>query len=602
MTDALLRVEGLGVSVGDADEELHLLQSVSFSIMRGESVGLVGRSGAGKSTLGHALLRLLPASAHFAPGTRVRLGAEDLATLDARAMRDIRGRRIALVPQEPLLALDPTMRIGAQLAEGIVAHRLTDTKSARLRVVEAFDRVGISDPRHAVDRFPHEFSGGMRQRALIAAALVLEPELIIADEPTTALDPTVQAQVLDLLEELRAETGSALLLISHDLDVIGERCTRTLVLDAGRIVEEGATAELLRAPQSGSAVALAAARRVRGAARTNTTHVSAARRESASPLVLASGIRVEYASRNALGRRPAAALRAVSDVTLQIPRGGALGVVGESGCGKSSLARALLRLGPLTAGSVAFDGGDIASLDREALRRFRRRAQFIPQDAGASLTPHLTAEQIVREGLEVHGFASGSEARRRSLELLEQLGLPPRAADAVPDALSSGERQRVAIARALAVEPELLVCDEPVASVDAVTRHALLELLRTLQRERGLALLVISHDLDAVRHLADAVLVMYAGRAVETGPISILSGGAQMPYTAALVAAEPTGDSTDRVQRPRLLGEATPEASTARGCPFYARCPHPAKDLTCETRPPALRPLASGHSVACWKA
>lgn len=311
---------------------------------------------------------------------------------------------------------------------------------------------------------------------------------------------------------------------------------------------------------------------------------------------------MEYAPRRLFGGRPNASRRAVTDVTLEIPRGGALGVVGESGCGKTSLARALLRLGPLTAGAVSFDGANLASLNPEALRRLRRRAQYIPQDAGASLTPHRTAEQIVREGLEVHGLATGNEARRRSVELLERLGLPARAADAFPSALSSGERQRVAIARALAVEPELLVCDEPVASVDAITRQALLDLLGSLRRERDLTLLVISHDLDAVRQLADAVLVMYAGRTVETGPISILSGAARMPYTQALVAAEPSGDPIDRAQRPRLIGEATPEAAMAKGCPFYTRCAHPAKDHSCESELPALRSLGPAHAVACWKA
>jgi peptide/nickel transport system ATP-binding protein len=593
----LLTVEALGVVVAGAGPARHLLQDVGFTLERGESVALVGPSGAGKSTLGHALLRLLPSGGRFTAGARVRLGDLELGDLDARALRGVRGRRVALVPQEPLLALDPTMRIGAQLVEGIVAHGLGDAASARARTIAALDRVGIPDARRAVDRFPHEFSGGMRQRALIAAALVLEPELLIADEPTTALDPTVQAQVLDLLEQLRAETGSALLLISHDLDVVGERCTRTLVLDGGRVVEEGATAELLRAPRSGAGQALAAARRrVRAGAAPVPT------RTGAAPLLDATSVTVEYAARRLPGRSADSSWRAVSDVSLQLARGEAMGLIGESGCGKSSLARALLRLGPLTSGTVRFDGRDLATLDAEALRRLRRRLQLVPQDAGASLTPHLTAGALVREGLEVHGLATGADASRRAEALLEHLGLPSRAAATRADELSSGERQRVAIARALAVEPDLLVCDEPVASVDAVTRLALLDLLADLRREHGLALLVISHDLDAVRRLADTVAVMYLGRVVERGPVALLHGASRMPYTQALIAAEPTGDAADRARRLRIQGEVSPDTATARGCPFHGRCHHPAKDQACAAEPPALRALAPGHEVACWKA
>lgn len=595
MNAPLLSVRALGVETGAGRA---VLRDVSLDVAPGASLGIVGSSGAGKSTFAAALLRLLPSDLALVEGSSIRFEGTELATLPPGAMRAVRGRRIALVPQEPLLALDPAMRIGRQLAEAVVAHALDDGAGATGRAEAMLARVGLTDPRNAMHRFPHELSGGMRQRVLIAAALVLEPALLVADEPTTALDPTLQAQVLDLIDELRAATGTALVLISHDLAVVGERCADVVVLDGGRVAEAGRTRTILEHPASDAARRLATARLERRTARATRTAVAM----DDAPLLDVQHVSVRYEGRHALPGARWPAVEAVREVSLCVARGEAVGVVGESGCGKTSLARAILRLGPLAGGRIILGGVDVAALPAAALRQLRRRMQYIPQDAGASLTPHRTAAQLVAEGLEVHGIATGSDADRRARALLERLALPARVADARPTQLSTGERQRVAIARALGPGPELLICDEPVASVDAVTRAGLLDLLDDLRREQRLALLLISHDLDAVRRIASRLVVMYLGRVVESGTTSLLADEARMPYLQALLAAEPTGDPAARAARPHLRGDLPAAGPPPAGCPFHPRCPHPARDAQCTASPPALRTVASGHEVACWKA
>lgn len=608
MTDILLELRGLGVEVPTADGWHPLLRDIRLSLREDESVGLVGASGAGKSTLAQACMRLLPSGGRFGAGTAVHWMGSNLTAAPESQWRVIRGRGIALVPQEPLLALTPVRRVGDLLAEAVVAHGLADKAEAAERVEAVLADVGIPAAGAAMQRFPHQFSGGQRQRLLIAAALVLEPRLIIADEPTTALDPTLQAQVLDLLEAYRRRTGCSLLLISHDLDVIGERAARTMVLDAGRLVEDAPTAVVLRAPGSEAARRLVAARRhADGAAVAEDALATPTRPREASStlptsdqLLVADDVIVRYRERRATQSRRSV-IDAVAGVSLGLARGEALGLVGESGCGKSSLARALLRLGPMDEGRVRFGPADLAQLAHEPLRRVRRRLQWIPQDAGASLTPQRRVHELVAEGMEAHGIASGSEAQRRATELLVFLGLPSRAATAIAGTLSTGERQRVAIARALALEPDVLICDEPVASVDAETRNTLLALVAGLRRSRGLALLVISHDLDAVRRLTDRVAVMYAGRIVEEGPTAEVLSTPRMPYTAALIAAEPTGDPERRAAARTLRGEVSRDLIAADGCAFFGRCQHAMRDAECATARPSLDPVAPGHRAACAK-
>jgi oligopeptide/dipeptide ABC transporter ATP-binding protein len=596
VTTPLLEVRDLGVSFPDATGGRALLEGVSFSVAAGESLGIVGASGAGKSTLGLALLRLLPRGARLDPATQIRLGETEVTDLDASALRALRGRRIAHVQQEPLLALDPSMRIGDTLVEALRVHQLASGAEARARAVNALTRVGIPDPATALARYPHEFSGGMRQRALIAAALVLEPEVIIADEPTTALDPTLQAQVLELLQEIRGATGSALLLISHDLDVIGEQADRVVILDAGRLVESGSTAAILDAPTS------TAGRRLVAARRRPASGVAHAVNKTEDPLLEVADLRVIHKPRARFFGTARPAVEAVAGVSLSVARGEVLGLIGESGCGKSSLARAILRLDTRTSGLVGFEGVDLYGLGREALRQRRRLLQFVAQDAGASLSPHRTIRQLVAEVIEVHRMAEGAEAERRVEALLDQVHLPARTWDALPGALSSGERQRAAIARALAPRPVLLVCDEPVASVDAATRELLLDLLDTQRREEALAMVLISHDLAAVRHIATRIAVMYLGRIVELGDAATVGRAPQMPYMQALLAAEPTGDPARRAERRIIAGEVPAVTTELAGCPFHARCVHPARDMECLSARPELRELAPGHEVACFKA
>ena len=587
-TDSLLRVTDL--TVRSARVERPLLDGVSFTLDRGRTLGVVGPSGAGKSTLALAIARLLPRGLSVDGASTIHLGGDALHELDANAMRAIRGRRIGYVFQEPALALDPAMSIGRQVAESAQVHGVPEGEAAT-RALEWLERVGFPDARRAARSFPHELSGGMRQRALIASAMILEPELLIADEPTTALDPTIQDQVLDLLARLRQESRTTLLFISHDLATVAERCERVIAIERGRIVDDRSATE---------AVAAYRARRAIPSFEIPTP-------EPGTPLLRVRDLEVEYTMRG-LFPWGAAATRthtAVAQLDLQIARGEVVALVGESGCGKTSSANAILRLVEPRGGSVLLDGLEMGRLKREPLRRLRRRIQLVPQDAGASLTPHLTAEACVAEGLEVHGLAEGATARRKARELLAELGLPERVARAVPRELSSGERQRVAIARALAPDPDLLICDEPLASIDETSRAQVLTVLSTRRARRGLALLLISHDLDAVRRLASRVLVMYLGRVIEHSVGDAALVAPRMPYTQALVAAIPTGDPSARLRRSLLRGELPILSPPSAGCSFQPRCTHPLKDERCSAERPMLLPVGPAqptHHVACWHA
>ncbi len=475
-----LRVRGLGVAFAGA--RAHVLDGVDLTLERGAAIGIAGPSGSGKTTLALALLGLLPAGAAVTPGTERWLGPTRLDALGPAAWPTVRGRRLAMVFQEPLLALHPAMSVGAQIAEAGRLHGLAaDEATDRMR--EGLDVMGFDAPERIAARYPHELSGGQRQRVLLAMAMLLRPEVLIADEPTTALDPARRDAVLDALDALRGTHGTAILLISHDVALLHARCDAVHRLADGRL-----TPLAVPARADASAPAAPAA--------------------PAAPNVVAPLLRVEdlHVGYGADDVTDAGATDVLAGVSLTLARGEVLGVIGPSGTGKTTLAQAILQLIPARRGRVVFDGIDLATCRGEPLRRLRRRLQYVAQDAGASLPAHRSAVEAVAEGLLVHQIARGAAARAQARALLDEVGFPAARATARIATLSSGERQRVAIARALGPGPDLLVCDEPTASLDGARREQVLALLERLRDTRGLALLLISHDHAAIARLAPRVL------------------------------------------------------------------------------------------------
>lgn len=592
---AALSVRNLGVRSTLAPER-NIISDVSFTLPPGSSVGLVGRSGAGKSSIGNAVLGLLPRGLTLDPASRITLGNDELTALDAEALRRIRGRRLAMVFQEPLTALDPAMRIGRQLTAALEAHNVARGHEADERADAMLATVGLRDTRRIARRFPHQLSGGQRQRVLLALAFLLRPDVLIADEPTTALDATLQAQILDMMDALRRDTGTSLLLISHDLDVVGERCERVLVLEDGKLVDDGPAERIVasRLSRASGGAAVARARGVRAPDDATT--------DPNVPIVWAESLSVRYEVAARLFERGGLTVQAVQQVDLRVARGECVGIVGESGGGKSTLARALLGLERPADGRVKVLGRALNVDDRVLMRALRRRLQLVPQDAGASLTPERSIRWLLAEALEVHAHARGAAAFTRVDGLLAEVGLDPSLGERYPAELSSGQRQRVAIARALAAQPDLLVCDEPVANLDAAARESLLAMLDALRHDRGLAMVLISHDLGVVRRLATHVVVMYLGRIVEQGLARDVLDAPQMPYTQLLRASVPTGRR--RVAVAASEERDAPNIPPPNGCSFYPRCTHPLKDEGCLSEHPVLRPVTldpNGHAVACLK-
>ncbi|MFF1546086.1 dipeptide ABC transporter ATP-binding protein [Streptomyces sp. NPDC058291] len=537
----LLAVRGLSVSYRTRGGAVRAVRGVDLDVWPGQVTAVVGESGSGKSTTAHAIVRLLAANGGIDAGT-VRFGRHDLASLSERELRAVRGAQIGLVPQDPTVSLNPVKRIGEQVAEVLRIHRLTTRRSAPSDAIAVLEQAGLPDAATRARQYPHELSGGMRQRALIAIAIAGRPRLIIADEPTSALDVTVQRVVLDHLHNLTEESGTAVLLVTHDLGVAADRAQRIVVMSEGRVVEAGPTREILDDPRHEYTRRLLAAAPSLAVARSGATArprpaAVAPAAPDAPPLVEVRGAVKEFRVPRTAGS--AGAVRAVDDVSFTLHRGRTLALVGESGSGKSTTARLVLRLTDPTAGRVLFDGVDVTTARGASARELRRRAQLVYQNPYASLDPRFSIGEVITEPL--RAFRVGDRASRlaRARELLGRVALPASTLERRPAELSGGQRQRVAIARALALSPELVVCDEPVSALDVSVQAQVLDLLAELQAETGVAYLFISHDLAVVRQIAHEVAVMRSGRIVETGAAEDLFARPRHDYTRELLAAIP---------------------------------------------------------------
>jgi peptide/nickel transport system ATP-binding protein len=540
--EPVLRVRDLRVSYSTSVGTVEAVRGAELSIAAGEVVAVVGESGSGKSTLAHAIIGLLPENGRVDGGS-VQLAGRELTGLGEKPLRAIRGRRVGLVPQDPSISLNPVRKIGDQVAEVLRTHRLADRRRARLDAIELLAKVGLPDPEVQARRYPHTLSGGMRQRVLIAIAIAAGPELIIADEPTSALDVTVQRQILDELATLCRESGTAVLLITHDLGVAADRADRLVVMHGGHIVEQGPVRQVLTEPaEHYTRTLIASAPGLRAPVPSRTEPVLATAASGDGPtagdgsyLAEVRNLVKEFRLPRVDGRR--GVLRAVDDVSFGIGRGETLGLVGESGSGKSTIARLLLRLADPTAGTVLFGGADITTARGEPWRAIRRRAQLVYQNPYASLDPRFSIEEVITEPLRAFGAGDAATRRARAAELLDRVALPAATLARKPVELSGGQRQRVAIARALALSPELVVCDEPVSALDVSVQAQVLELLAELQREAELSYLFISHDLAVVRQIAHRVGVLRLGQLVELRPTEELFDRPRHEYTVKLLSA-----------------------------------------------------------------
>ncbi|GAB6112196.1 ABC transporter ATP-binding protein [Desulfomicrobium salsuginis] len=521
--EPLLSVRDLRVDFAVEGRSVAAVQGVSLSVLPGRTTALVGESGSGKSVTALSVLRLLPPSARV--GGEIRFEGRDLAGLDEASLREVRGGRVGMIFQEPMTSLNPLHAIGRQIGEAVGLHR--PGADARARTLELLELVGIPDPASRLGAFPHQLSGGQRQRVMIAMALANDPALLIADEPTTALDVTIQSQVLGLLRDLQGRLGMAILLISHDLGVVRHMADEVHVMREGRIVEHGSRDEIFSAPSHPYTRAL-------------LTSAPAGRPdpldEAAGNLVEARGVRVWFPQGKTFLGRPTSFIKAVTDADLTIRRGESLGVVGESGSGKTTLGLALLRLLP-SGGEVVFDGRTLSAMRERQVRDLRRNFQIVFQDPYGSLSPRMTVGQIVAEGLDAHRLASGSERERRIAEILEAVDLDPSAMHRYPHEFSGGQRQRISIARALILRPEFLVLDEPTSALDRTVQFQIVELLRDLRARFGLTYMFITHDLSLVRALCHRVVIMKDGRIVEQGDTGAIFERPGQEYTRALLAA-----------------------------------------------------------------
>ena len=524
----LVRIEGLSVSFGTGKGEVKAVRDISFDIGEAETVALVGESGSGKTVTALSIMQLLPYPLARHPSGSITFRGQELLGATQAALQKIRGDCIGMIFQEPMTSLNPLHTIEKQVGEVMMLHRGLDKAAARRRVIELLHQVGLAEAESRLGAYPHQLSGGQRQRVMIAMALANDPNLLIADEPTTALDVTIQAQILKLLKELQRARGMSLLLITHDLGVVRKVADRVCVMTEGRIVEAGDIEDVYERPQHPYTRHLLAAE-------PKGKPVVAA--DSATVVTATEDFKVWFPIKRGVLRRVVGYIKAVDGVTIKIRSGHTVGVVGESGSGKTTLALGLLRL-EKSRGPIRFLGRDIQGLGAKELRPLRREMQIVFQDPFASLSPRMSVGQIVEEGLLVHqGKGDYDERRRLISEVLREVGLDPDMQDRYPHEFSGGQRQRIAIARAMVLKPRLVILDEPTSALDMSVQAQIVDLLRDLQQRHGLAYMFISHDLKVVRALADEVIVMRAGRVVEQGPAGRIFEDPKEPYTRALIAA-----------------------------------------------------------------
>jgi peptide/nickel transport system ATP-binding protein len=656
---ALLSVNGLKVQFSGRQASATAVNDFSLTIEAGESVGLVGESGCGKTTTGLAIMRLLPPAGKITAGT-IALDGVDLASLQEKEMRRFRGKTVALIPQDPMSSLNPTMRIGKQIGEGLRIHEGASEAEARQRALEVLEMVEMPRPAERLGQYPFELSGGLRQRVIIAMALVCRPKLLIADEPTTALDVTIQAQILDIIDRLRSDLNMGLLLITHDMGVIAGRTDRVVVMYGGEKAEEASTTKLFHSMRHPYAQALLASMPnlentskhelasiagmppdltkenigcpfaprcsyaqdrcriedpkltldgnhsyacffpVNGPASVEIRSASATVSErSSKEIIRVEGLVKEFPIRGGVFRQKIGAIQAVSNVSFSISEGETFGLVGESGCGKTTIGRLLVGIETLTSGKVFFDDRLVTDTDTKMSREDHRQRQMMFQDPYSSLNPRMSVNDIIGEPLDVQKEGTKAQRQRRIYELLDVVGLNQQSANRYPHEFSGGQRQRIGLARALVLNPRLIVADEPVSALDVSVQAQILNLMKSLQAQQHLSYVFVSHDLAVVYYMADSIAVMYLGKIVEIGDAESVFRRPAHPYTKGLLDAVPVPDPAEALKKRgmQVRGELPSAVNPPSGCRFRTRCPR-VQDL-CAQVEPVLQSFDEKHQAAC---